>query len=305
MAITLDGSNGILSPDFEPSSSTTPTNGLFLPAANALGFATNSTERLRLDASGNLGIGTSSPSTKLTVYDASTPQVTFNNGTSSFIVGNNNGGNNHILYGTGAYPIIFYTNSAEAMRLDSSGNLLVGTTSSSVNARAAITQPNDIYYCLNLENTTTGSTPLGIRVKYTASGPNNAGAVFLTAADNSATRFELRSNGGLANFSANNVNLSDERVKTDITPAPSWLAKINAIEVVNFKYKDQTHDDFNLGAIAQQVQSVAPELVDTDGFGETPEDGIPLMAIFETDLKYAMLKAIQELTTRLEALEAK
>lgn len=57
MAITIDGSNGISSPDFEPSSSTTPTNGLFLPTTNTIAWATNSTERLRLDASGNLGLG--------------------------------------------------------------------------------------------------------------------------------------------------------------------------------------------------------------------------------------------------------
>jgi len=84
---------------------------------------------LTLDTSANLGIGTSSPTTKLTVYDATTPQVTFNNGTSTFIVGNNSGGNNKILYGTGAYPMIFYTNATEAARIESSGNLLVGYTS--------------------------------------------------------------------------------------------------------------------------------------------------------------------------------
>ena len=84
--------------------------------------------------SGNLGIGTSSPSTKLTVYDATTPQVTFNNGTSTFIVGNGSGGNNHILYGTGAYPMIFYTNATEALRIDASQNLGLGVTPSATSS---------------------------------------------------------------------------------------------------------------------------------------------------------------------------
>ena len=92
-------------------------------------FYTNGSEQMRLNSTG-LGIGTSSPSTKLTVYDATTPQVTFNNGTSTFIVGNNSGGNNHILYGTGAYPMIFYTNATEAMRIDNAGNLGLGVTPS-------------------------------------------------------------------------------------------------------------------------------------------------------------------------------
>jgi len=57
MAITLNGDTGIISPDFEPSGSTVPANGMYLPTTNTLAWATNSTERLRLDASGNLGLG--------------------------------------------------------------------------------------------------------------------------------------------------------------------------------------------------------------------------------------------------------
>lgn len=46
---------------FIPTGSSAPTNGLFLPATNALGLATNSNERVRIDASGNVGIGTTVP----------------------------------------------------------------------------------------------------------------------------------------------------------------------------------------------------------------------------------------------------
>jgi hypothetical protein len=84
-------------------------------------------------------------------------------------------------------------------------------------------------------------------------------------------RFEVRSNGGIANFQANNVNLSDERTKKDIEPLESYWDKFKEIEIVKFKYKDQTHDDFNIGVIAQQVEAVAPEFVDVDGWGSKPE----------------------------------
>ena len=190
--------------------------------------------------------------------------------------------------GTAGNAITF----TQAMTLDASGNLLVGTTDSSDTSgpgtkfRPSTTAP--------VISTTANS----------ASGLSTFNFYNINATNN-GYRFYVGINGGISNYSANNTNLSDERVKTEITPAPSWLSKINAIEVVNFKYKDQSHDDFNLGAIAQQVLSVAPELVDTDGFGETPEDNIPLMAIYETDLKYAMLKAIQELSAQNQALEAR
>jgi hypothetical protein len=52
---------------FIPTSSSAPTNGLYLPAANTLSLSTNSTERMRIDSSGNVGIGTSSPDALLTV----------------------------------------------------------------------------------------------------------------------------------------------------------------------------------------------------------------------------------------------
>ena len=56
--------------------------------------------------------------------------------------------------------------------------------------------------------------------------------------------------------------------------------------------------------IAQEVEIVAPELVDTDGFGEIPDDGVPLKAIYQTDLQYALMKCIQELSAKVAALEA-
>lgn len=65
-AITADASQNVTvagtltAPSVIPSSSTAPTNGVFLPAANTLGFSTASTERARIDSSGNLLVGCTS-----------------------------------------------------------------------------------------------------------------------------------------------------------------------------------------------------------------------------------------------------
>jgi hypothetical protein len=120
----------------------------------------------------------------------------------------------------------------------------------------------------------------------------------------SAYKFLARSNGGLANFQANDVNLSDERTKKDIIPLESYWDKFKAIEIVKFKYKDQTHDDFNIGVIAQQVEAVAPEFVDIDGFGETPEDGIPYKTIYTSDLHHTTIKVLQEAMAKIEDLQS-
>lgn len=154
-------------------------------------------------------------------------------------------------------------------------------------------------------------SPFGIEIDFTALDPNNTGNSFLSAYGITTLRAQIRSNGGLANFSANNVNLSDVRTKTDIQPATSYLDKICAIPVKTFLYKDQTDTERNLGVIAQDVDAVAPELIDRGGFGETPEGESPYLAIYQTDLQYALMKCIQEqqalitsLTARVAALEA-
>jgi hypothetical protein len=97
--------------------------------------------------------------------------------------------------------------------------------------------------------------------------------------------------------------LSDERTKKDIADAGNYLDKICAIPVRTFLYKDQTDSELNLGVIAQEVEKIAPELVDVSGFGETPEDGVPLKAIYQTDLQYALMKAIQELKAEVDSLK--
>ena len=88
---------------------------------------------------------------------------------------------------------------------------------------------------------------------------------------------------------------------------------IATIPVRLFNYKDEPEGtDKNLGVIAQEVEAVAPELVNNDGFGETPEDGIELKTVYSTDMMYALMKAIQELKadndilkSRIETLENK
>ena len=56
-ATNLSVTGSTTSASFIPSSATVPTNGLYLPAANNVGIATNSGERMRIDSSGNLGLG--------------------------------------------------------------------------------------------------------------------------------------------------------------------------------------------------------------------------------------------------------
>jgi hypothetical protein len=180
--------------------------------------------------------------------------------------------------------------SAERMRIDSSGNLLVGTTSGSTHI---IQKSNASSTVLSIINSS-ATSPSGAVFNFSAAAPNNGTQTFWAASDNAAYRGGLLSNGGLQNYQANNSNLSDQREKKEIQLAPNYLDKICQIPVKTFLFNDQTDTDLNLGAIAQDVQAVCPELVMESNWGSKEEPKMRL-SIYQTDLQYALMKSIQEL----------
>jgi hypothetical protein len=270
--------------------------------SGSLALQTAGTTALSIDASQNVGIGTASPShrvdiqaVKAKVFATSTTGTNdcyfaANNTGGAFQIGLDNSAGTEfgtayagVLYRSGAYPINFYTNASERMRIDSSGNVLVGTTNTSESVGVGLKM---LYSTVNPEFAT---------VQNTASG-NATYVYYNTNATNNGYRFYVTANGGVNNFSGNNTNLSDERTKTNIALADNYLDKICAIPVKTFNYKDEpSGEQKTLGLIAQDVQQIAPEFVNSDGKWEAPEGESPLLSIYSTDMMFALMKSIQEL----------
>jgi hypothetical protein len=255
----------------------TSTSGLNLTVDGAwpLMFSNNSTERMRIDSSGNLLVGT----TDTTAFD----------GTSGINIGGNSNalafsatGNNQMLIYSKVTGLQFYdaTNNADRMLLDNSGNLLVGKTSADNE-----TQGVRIYSTGRQSIVSEADTALIINRR------TSVGTVVSFRKD--ATQVGTISVTGSA--TAYNTS-SDQRLKDNIVDAPSASDDIDAIQVRSFDWKaDGSHQKY--GMVAQELQSVAPEAVSGDA------DSDEMMGVDYSKLVPMLVKEIQSLRARVAQLE--
>jgi len=259
-----------------------------------LRFLINDSEVARFNTSGALGIGTTSPSGQFQVNSSGYTNGTFSSTgagyysqftmsaytgggtliTSSFIT---DGGSGFGKIGTGTvHPLVFQTVATEAMRIDTSQNLLVGTTSAYHYGKLSVACNSGTYS----DGLTT--QPVTNANYFAAVFCNNGGTVIGTiSCTTSSTAFNTS---------------SDQRLKTNIVDAPQ--GNIDAIKVRSFDWiSDGSHQEY--GMIAQELLEVAPYAV---SLPKNPED---MMGVDYSKLVPMMIKEIQSLKQRIATLESK
>ena len=263
-------------------------------ASGQLELQTAGVTRQTIDVNGNVGIGTSSPSSALEIArgtgSASYLSLRGNNNTTAneFIIGQGTDGS-AFVYQRANTSIQFGTNNTTRMTIDSSGNLLVGTTS--IGGVGGITmRPNlggaGTYSRITINHSVAGSSDVfSFEYNGTQVGRINIGTA--------STAY---------------VTTSDYRLKENAQPITGALDKVVALKPVIYTWK--ADGSFGQGFIAHELQAVVPECV----FGEKDainEDGsIKPQGIDTSFLVATLTAAIQEqqaiitdLKARIEVLE--
>jgi hypothetical protein len=259
-----------------PSENDTPAALIFSTTAD--GSAAPS-ERMRILSDGSVGINTSSPNQMLHVHGGRV-QITRSNDINEFgfIEQDASGSAMGIFTNGGAIRFGANGTSTEHMRIDSSGNVLVGTTTggSKVVAEAV---PNGTTYLAKWSGT--GGTALYLEV-----GGSAVGSITCTA---SGTAYNTS---------------SDYRLKENVNYEFDALTRVKELKPARFNFivdADKTVDGF----LAHEVSDIVPEAI-TGEKDAIDEEGNPdYQDIDQSKLVPLLTKAIQEQQTLIETLQAK
>jgi len=277
------------------------------------------------------------PITKVNSLGVSlTSPVTFPAGTVSLPSITTSGDLNTGAFFPAADTIAFTEGGAEAMRIDSSGKVLVGLTSTPT-AKFAVLANVSADPAFVFQNGSTTGFAYNMIIENTAQAPDDNVSRFLNCFDNVAERLIIYADGDVKNHDNSYGALSDERIKQDIRDSNSQWNDIKNIRVRNFKKKDDVRQYGEnaweqIGVIAQELETVSPKLIkhtnptssdilSDASFGTLYQEGdeIPegkkvgdvkeikeqVKGVSYSVLYMKAIKALQEAMERIEQLETK
>jgi len=277
-----------------------------------LQLATNgSTTAVTIDTSQNVGIGTTSPSTygKLALAGASSSPITF--GIDNTTVSTNAGGTKiGFTYGTAAVGYIlnqfdgadfntsiqanqqlrFLTGTSggsERMRITSGGDVLMGTALLALRGNGTLNLVNSSSGQIVYRNNTQGAG------KYWFSGVESSNDVFFVYPGTTSGGVYLTY--GATSWAGN----SDERLKTNLKPIENAIEKVSTLRAVTGRFKADEEGVSRSFLIAQDVQAVLPEAVNTK------DDEMGTLGLRYTDVIPLLTAAIKEQQTIINDLKAR
>jgi hypothetical protein len=287
--------------------------GLFRVGADQIAISTGGTSRLAVSTTAvsstlAVGVGTASPAQLLHVSGSGTQAIRLEN---TLGTGNVNlelkltngtfttGLNSTSIYydDTAGRVYAWYQNSAERMRLDTSGRLLVGTSSTLLGLTSSTLHVNGAQAAVFVGNSGSAGNQV-LYVQHTNTSGDNLFIEFGTEAS-LTTRGSIDYNraAGLVRYNAT----SDRRLKSAIQPATSAVDLLSSIQVRSYKWTE-TDYTVNYGFIAQELHQVLPDAVKVGDDGKKVQD---VWAVDNSKVVPLLTKALQEAVAKIESLEAR
>jgi len=244
-------------------------------------------------------IGATTPDTGAFTTISATGVTTVQAGTAALPAITTSGDTNTGIFFPAADTIAFTEGGAEAMRIDSSGSLMVGTTNSTPGNGSG----NNVSGFAVSSNGTTWASRSGFEALSVNRVDTTGGVLRAASAGNQVGGISVTSSATAFNTS------SDYRLKDSIAPMTNALDKVAALKPVTYKWKRDGSD--GEGFVAHELAEVCPHAV-TGEKDAVDEDGNPKYQGIDTSFLVATLTAaIQEqqalitsLTDRIAALEA-
>jgi hypothetical protein len=281
--------------------------------SNSMGIFTSNTRRFHIAANGDIGVNESSPGAKFEIRNDSAGSVATGMRLS----------NRNSTAGTGS-RIEFYTNNAVFNSIDgvrtgggSGGHLAFSTMNGSGTLTEAMritldqkvgigsTAPAEKFTVVGAPSNFVGEIRVGTDAAITSSKIWQRYYSDMNASTGAISGGTAR--GGIRNTGTGTTPQfftgSDLRIKKNIQEVSPVLDKLAKIKVISCDYKNSdAHDTYTV--IAQDLANIMPELVDQtdDGTGSEVPEGLEPWTVTAPS-SWMLVKAIQELTKRVEELE--
>jgi len=303
--------------------------GVFFPAADTVAATTGGTERMRVDSSGNVGIGTTNSVGKLTVCPASNDGNVGAWGNGQFLVapGGTTGSTGlgisvdttaNVAYFSALTPTVawrslgyranqhlfYYGGTTEAMRINSSGGeLLLNRTTLQGTERFSI-EVDGSKQGQCIRSTNTSGNPNIFRI---AAGQFSGGmgtGRFITCDDGGGDKFFVAGSGTVNSTSTSITSISDQRLKENVRDLETGLPEIMQLKPRRFDWMENqgTGKKNVVGFIAQEVETVLPDLI---GEWKNQDDETIYKSLAMGDMLPTLVKAIQELKAENDTLKAR
>jgi hypothetical protein len=261
-------------------------------ASGTAGNAITFTQAMTLDASGNLGIGVTS------ITGGYKAQI-----------------NGNLLLGTAANPLLVGTTSlnllgdntsSSGMRIDSSGNVLVGTTTASGKLYVTDSTNPSPDQSVFFENSNAGFNKRILSLNASRNATSSEYQFLVCSISGIESKFIIQNSGNAQNRNNSYGAISDAKLKENIVDATPKLADLMQVKIRNFNFKTSPQEK-QIGVVAQELETIFPSLIDESK--DRDEEGNDLSTTTKA-VKYSvfvpmLIKAIQEQQAIIESLKAR